>query len=72
MSEIDKFARRSDINRNTTAELACRAAIVAIESLAADPRLTKAQCLIDEARSLVADYVDDTLAPTTTQRNGGE
>jgi hypothetical protein len=27
---------------------------------AADPRLTKAQCLIDEARSLVADYVDET------------
>ena len=57
---IDKFARRIDISRNTAAELACRAAISEIENLAADPRLTKAQCLIDEARSLVANYVDDT------------
>lgn len=64
MSEpvTQNIPRRIRIDLMTPAELACREAVVAIERLPADTRLTKAQMLISEAQALVADFVDTELA----------
>lgn len=50
--------RRNDIQKMVPAELACREAVLAIEALPADQRLTEAVVLIGEAQRLVADFVD--------------
>lgn len=50
--------RRNDTNQWTGPELAIREAMLSIESLDADPRLTSAGVLLQQARELVADYVD--------------
>lgn len=50
--------RRSDVQRNTSAELAIRIAVQAVEDVGAHPFLTDAVILLDQAREKVADYVD--------------
>ena len=50
--------RRACIDKNTATELAIRAAIDMVEALGADPRLTEAVILLDQARDKVADFVD--------------
>src|SRR5574343_921446 len=60
-SEADmsnEIPRRSRLDQNTPAELAIRAAVDAVEALPADPRLTDAVVLLQEARESVANYVD--------------
>ena len=54
--------RRIDILRNTPAELAIRNAILAVEAMAADTRLTDAVVLLMQAREKVADFVDANLS----------
>ena len=50
--------RRCDTRRNTPAELFIRAAVEEFEAVGADPRLTDAVNLLQEAREAVADYID--------------
>lgn len=51
--------RRADITCMSPAELNIQDAIVSIEKMGADERLSKAQSLLAEAQNLVADYVDE-------------
>lgn len=50
---------RNRLDLMTPAERACRDAIATIETIGADPRLTKAQCLIDEAHVLVYEWTEE-------------
>ena len=52
--------RRCHLDKNTPEELAIRAAIQAVEeNLPADVRLTNIVILLDTARELLSDYIDD-------------
>lgn len=62
-----EIPRRARIDLMTPAELAIREAIIAVESLPADPRLTNAVTLLDKAQRHVADFVDG--APTALERS---
>lgn len=53
--------RRIRVDLNTPAELAIRNAVQVVEEAGADPLLTDAVVLLDEARSKVADYVDSQM-----------
>ncbi|HEU4728417.1 MAG TPA: hypothetical protein VFT22_11020 [Kofleriaceae bacterium] len=53
--------RRIRFDRMTPAELAIRAAEVAVEEMGADVLLTEAIMLLQRAREKVADYVDRNL-----------
>lgn len=55
--------RRADIQRNVPAELAIRNAMLMVENLPADERLTKAVTLLGDAREAVADYIDGKIQP---------
>lgn len=55
------FPRRSRADCFTAAETKIRAAMLLVESMGADERLTKAVTLLDEAKNAVADYVDGKL-----------
>lgn len=54
----DPIPRRIRLDRMTPAELAIRDAVLAVETVGADTRLTNAVIKLQEARELVADYVD--------------
>lgn len=58
MSEINNIPRRVDLNRYTPAEKAIYDAILAVEAIGADVRLTDAVKLLTDAKNKVADYVD--------------
>jgi hypothetical protein len=55
MSEI---RRRSRLDLNEPAELAIREAILKVEKMPADVRLTYAVIKLSEAKELVADFID--------------
>lgn len=69
-----EYPRRIQLDRNTPAELSIRAAVRAVEGMGCDVRLTRAVMLLDEARHLVADFVDGVApmpeAPAKTEREG--
>ena len=50
--------RRADIQRNTPEEKLIRMALVKVEGLGAHPMLTKVVALLDEAREVLADWID--------------
>jgi hypothetical protein len=50
--------RRIQLEKFTPAEKAIYDAVQAVESVGADVRLTRAVMLLQEARNMVADYVD--------------
>lgn len=54
----DTFPRRSYVDKMTPAELAIYQAMVEVEKLPPDERLTQAMILLGQAREQVADYVD--------------
>lgn len=56
----------------TKAERLCYDAISEIETMGADERLSKAQCLIDEAKRLVSSYVDEDIKNRNTQVHAGK
>lgn len=60
MSDIP---RRIRIDLQTPAEAAIRAAVDAVEAVGCDPRLTEAVLLLDRARGMVADVVDNVVLP---------
>ena len=55
------FPRRNRADCFTAAETKIRSAMLLVESMGADERLTKAVALLGEARDAVADYVDGQL-----------
>ncbi len=55
---MDKIGRRSRIDLMTPEELAIRNAIIAIEELGADIRLTQSVTLLSAAQTRLADYID--------------
>ena len=50
--------RRCDVLRMTPAELAILNAMIEVEKVGADERLTTAVTLLEKARNSVADFVD--------------
>jgi hypothetical protein len=63
--------RRCYIDRLTPAETAIHEAMVAVESLGADVRLTEAVTALATAKSLVADFVDGVETPRVQLHAGG-
>lgn len=55
---MDNFQRRNRIDLFTPAEKAIFDAVGVVEAAGAHPHLTKAVCLLQEARAAVADFVD--------------
>ncbi len=55
----DIIPRRARLDRMTVAERTIYDAIQRVEEMPADVRLTEAQVLLDKARNLVADFVDE-------------
>lgn len=53
------YTRRQRIDLNTPAELAIRKAMEEVEKLPASELLTDAVVKLEEARNLVADFVDE-------------
>ena len=62
VNEGSPTTRRIDVSRLSPAELAIRNAMLAVEDVGADPLLTDAVNLLQQARDKVADYVDRKLA----------
>lgn len=58
----DDIPRRSRIDKNTSAELAIRSAVMAVEESGCDPLLTDAVELLEQARRKVAEFVDARIA----------
>lgn len=56
-----KIPRRINMAEWTDAEKAIQNAVNEVEKVGADIRLTNIVVMLGEARSLLADYVDDTL-----------
>lgn len=50
--------RRIQLEKMTPAEVAILAAVLEVEKMGADTRLTRAVTLLQQAREKVADYVD--------------
>lgn len=59
----DEIPRRCKVERLVPAELAIRAAMLVVEEMPADMRLTRAVVLLQEARDRVADFVDGVSVP---------
>ena len=55
---MNKIPRRIDINRYVPAETAIREAILRVEEMPADVRLTDAVVLLSRAKDKVADFID--------------
>lgn len=55
--------RRADMQRWCEAEAAIRLAVLAVEAMPADVRLTNAVVLLGRAKDCVADYVDGVETP---------
>jgi hypothetical protein len=55
----NQFPRRNRLDLNTPAELAIHEAIQKTEEVGADKKLTEAIILLDKAKNLVSDYVDE-------------
>lgn len=65
--EINDTPRRIRLDLIVPAELAIYNAVQEIEKLGADVRLTNAEVLLQQAKDLVSDYIDEQL---TTKQNG--
>lgn len=59
--------RRAHVDLLTSPELAIREAILAVERMAPDVRLTEAVILLGQAKAKVADFVDERLARLTSK-----
>lgn len=55
----NNIPRRSRLDLNTPAELAIREAMLEVEKVGADPRLTEVTTLLNKAKELLSDYVDN-------------
>ena len=59
-TKSNDWPRRHSLDLNTPAELAIRDAMIEVEKLPADGRLTEAVVLLEKAKTLVSDHVDNT------------
>lgn len=57
--EVDGWPRRAQLRCNTQAEHELRRVLNTVEQLGADVRLTQAVTKIEEARELVADWLEE-------------
>jgi hypothetical protein len=55
------FPRRNCLDLLSPAEAAIRSALIAVEAIGADPRLTEAVVLLQQAQDKVADLIDERL-----------
>jgi uncharacterized Zn finger protein len=60
----ENFPRRSQLTLLTPAETAIHVALIEVEKVGADSRLTDAIVLLQQAREKVADYLDERLLNT--------
>lgn len=58
---LNDLTRRFDLDKCTPSELAIYNAVIEVEKIGADVRLTNAVILLLQARNLVADYVDENI-----------
>lgn len=58
------FSRRFYIDLNVPAELAVRNAMLEVEKMPADERLTNVLIQLDKAKSLLSDVVDEHIKQT--------
>lgn len=65
---MDEVTRRNRLDLCTPAEKAIYEATYEIEKIGADVRLTEAQNLLDKARNLIADYIDNVPAPAAPDK----
>ncbi len=56
-----KFQRRSRVDLRTPAESAIGNAILEVEKVGADTRLTEAVILLEQAKNKLADYMDEQI-----------
>ena len=63
----DQIPRRIRIDLMVPAELAIREALLAVEKMPADTRLTEAVILLSKAQNRVADYVDGVTSVSGTE-----
>ena len=56
---VDGYSRRRRVDQRVPAEHSIGDAVLAVEALGADPRLTKAIVLLADAAELVADTLED-------------
>lgn len=62
------FPRRNQLDKCTTAELAIYKAVEEVENIGADQRLTGAVMKLNDARILVANFVDEIPLPGFLER----
>jgi hypothetical protein len=58
---MNNIPRRNRLDLSEPAELAIRKSVDEVEKIGADVRLTEAVILLDKARELVADFIDEQL-----------
>ena len=58
-TKSNDWPRRHSLDLNTPAELAIREAMIEVEKLPANAKLTEAVSLLDKAKTLVSDHVDN-------------
>ena len=61
---MEKHPRRIRIDLYTPAEIAIQNAILEVEKIGADIRLTKAVSILSDAKNLVSDCIDERLKET--------
>lgn len=61
LNSMSKFSRKNKLYLNVKAELTIHDAMVEVECLGADIRLTEVISLLSKAKSLLADYIDEKL-----------
>jgi hypothetical protein len=67
MNAMDEIPRRAYLDKMVPAELKIRDAMLAVEAMPADVRLTDAVVLLEQASTKVSDYVDSLPTPPVTQ-----
>jgi hypothetical protein len=58
---MNNIPRRNRLDLSEPAELAIRKSVDEVEKIGADVRLTEAVILLDKARELVDDFIDEQL-----------
>lgn len=61
MDTLEVTPRRNNLNLNTDVEISIRESMLKVENMGSNPLLTEAIVKLNEARELVADFIDDRL-----------
>lgn len=60
---MNGIPRRADLSLNTSSELAIYNAMQEVEKVGADIKLTQSIILLQQAKDLVSDYIDNNYPP---------